>query len=118
MSAGSDRIGIGDVASVVRSKNAGPFRLTLDVLFADASTYRRVRDSGSITPGLIAGLYSLEERAVTLLSFDPAAALKINLMRRHSSASFRDTDVYGAQQHAPLLRLTLPAELVTDGKRE
>jgi hypothetical protein len=109
-------IGISDVASVVRSKNAGPFRLTLDVLFADASTYRRVRDSGSITPALIAGLYSLDEDSVTLVWFDPAAALKINLLRRHSSASFRDTDVYGAQQHAPLLSLTLSAELATDGR--
>ena len=108
-------IGIRDVASVVRSKNAGPFRLTLDVLFADASTYRRVRDSGSVTPAVIAGLYSLDERSVALVWFDPAAALKINLERRHSSASFRDTDVYGAQQHAPLLSLTFPAEVATGG---
>jgi hypothetical protein len=111
-------IGISDVASVVRSKNAGPFQLTLDVLFADAAIYRRVRDSGSITPALIAGLYSLDERSVKLLWFDPAAALKINLPRRHSSASFRDTDVYGAQQHAPLLSLAFPAEVATEGSAE
>jgi hypothetical protein len=111
-------IGISDVASVVRSKNAGPFQLTLDVLFADAAVYRRVRDSGSITAALIAGLYSLDEHAVQLVWFDPAAALKINLPRRHSSASFRDTDVYGAQQHAPLLSLAFPAEVATDGGPE
>ena len=31
-----------ELASVIRSKNAGPFEITFDILFADAETYRRV----------------------------------------------------------------------------
>jgi len=34
---------IGDVAQFVTSKNAGPFLLTLDIVFADQATYRTVK---------------------------------------------------------------------------
>ena len=36
---------IADLAVLVRSKNAGPFWLTIDIMFDDADNYRRVRDS-------------------------------------------------------------------------
>ena len=32
-----------DVARVIRSKNAGPFELTFDIMFADADSYERVK---------------------------------------------------------------------------
>jgi hypothetical protein len=44
--------------------------------------------------------------------FDPGKALKATLVRSVSSGSVGDTDVYGAQQHAPLLGLELPREVV------
>ncbi len=37
------------LATVLRSKNAGPFRTTLDILFDDDEPYLRVRDSGVLT---------------------------------------------------------------------
>ena len=36
---------LGDLASVIRSKNAGPFQVTIDIMFADASEYRRTLES-------------------------------------------------------------------------
>ena len=38
-----------DVASVLRSKNAGPFQITIDVMFPDQATYLGVLDAGLIT---------------------------------------------------------------------
>jgi hypothetical protein len=40
--------------------------------------------------------------------FEPAWALKISLKRWVSSAAPGDTDVFGAQQHVPLMNLPLP----------
>lgn len=34
-----------DVASVIRSKNSGPFELTFDVIFKDFETYNKVKDA-------------------------------------------------------------------------
>ena len=34
---------LGELAKLVRSKNAGPFWLTIDIMFDDADAYRRAR---------------------------------------------------------------------------
>jgi Domain of unknown function (DUF4387) len=98
-----------DVAAVVRSKNAGPFRLTVDILFKDEATYRRVKASKTITPELIARLYGLRPDQITdFVEFDPGLAIKATFPRPVSSGAVGDTDVYGAQQHAPLLDIPIP----------
>jgi len=40
---------LGDLARLIRSKNAGPFVLTFDIMFDDKADYLRVRDSGVVT---------------------------------------------------------------------
>ena len=40
---------LGDLAKLVRSKNAGPFWLTIDIIFDDAEAYRRARVAESST---------------------------------------------------------------------
>ena len=45
-----------------------------------------------------------------LVSFDPALGIKITFRRPIDSGTVGDTDVYGAQQHAPLLGVLIPAE--------
>ncbi len=50
---------ISDVASVCKSKNAGPFELTIDVVFDDAETFRRVKATGVLCPALFARLYNV-----------------------------------------------------------
>ena len=98
-----------DLVAVVRSKNAGPFRLTLDMLFKDERTYRQVKDSRAITPALIARLYHVREDQITdFVEFDAGRAIKATLVRPVSSGADGDTDVYGAQQHAPLLTIQIP----------
>ena len=101
-------VNIREVAQVVRSKNAGPFRLTLDILFKDRQAYEQVKVGGEITAATIAGLYGLSaDRVTDFVWFDPGKALKATLVRPVSSGAPRDTDIYGAQQHAPLLALTV-----------
>ena len=97
-----------DVASVVRSKNAGPCELTLDIIFEDRSWYERVKAAGAIDRALIARLYRVPEADVDpVVHFDPAAAIKATFRRPLVSGDVGETDVYGAQQHAPLLGLVL-----------
>ena len=57
---------LGDLASVIRSKNAGPFEVTLDILFDDPETYRRVKASGVLTVPRVARLFRLPEAKVLL----------------------------------------------------
>jgi len=99
---------LSDLASVVRSKNAGPFVLTLDVFFKDEESFRTVRDAKVITKARLADLYRVSEDDILEITFfEPADALKISVRRWVGSAAPGDTDVFGAQQHVPLMSLAL-----------
>lgn len=97
-----------DVASVIRSKNAGPYELTLDIIFTNREVYERVVDLQLIDRALVGRLYHVTDADVLgLVAFDPAAAIKITIRRPRTAGDLGETDVYGAQQHAPLLGLEL-----------
>ena len=99
------------LAEVIRSKNAGPYELTLDIMFKTREIYDTVVEQRLITPGLIAHLYSMpEEKVLAFVEFAPAKAIKITLERPGVCGDIGDNDIYGAQQHAPLLMLELPWE--------
>ena len=58
-----------ELAKVLRSKNSGPFEITLDILFEDIEIYKRVEQSGVISKKSIASLYQLEEEEITHIIF-------------------------------------------------
>ncbi len=95
-----------DVARVVRSKNSGPYELTLDIMFKDRTTYEYFRDRRLVNAELIAKLYGVSpEDILGVVWFEPANAVKATLRRLVPSGAPGDTDIYGAQQHGPLLGL-------------
>jgi len=95
------------VAKVIRSKNAGPFELTLDIIFKTPGDFRLFRRRRIITARRIAALYGVAEADVLgIVYFEPCDAIKITLRRWVPSGSPGDSDIYGAQQHAPLLGIT------------
>jgi len=98
-----------DLCKVIRSKQAGPFRLTFDLVFKSDDAYTRVKASGAITPSLIAKLYGVDEDQITNVTFyDAGRAVKITMIRPCTAGDLGDGDVYGCQQHAPLLDVSLP----------
>jgi hypothetical protein len=94
---------LAEIAQVIRSKNAGPRRLTLDLMFATDADYQRVAQSAGLSRETIAGRYSLPADAVTVIPYPAGRAIKIVLVRPIMAGDPGDRDVYGAQQHAPLL---------------
>ena len=98
-----------DLAKVLRSKNSGPFELTMDILLPDEASYRRVLASGLLTKEKVAQLYHVPVEAIrTLACMDAAYGVKITLLRPTPSGTVADRDVYGAQQIAPLMGLMIP----------
>lgn len=94
-------------ARVVRSKNAGPTQLTIDIMFDDALAFEAARTSPRLTTAVIAELYSVAPDMVRIVVYAPANAIKIVLDRKIIAGTPGDRDVYGAQQHGPLLELEL-----------
>ena len=96
-----------DIAKVIRSKNAGPTVLTLDLLFNDDAGFKAACESQALTAEAIAKLYSQPPAKVQVLPYPPALAIKIVMPRRIVSGDPGDSDVYGAQQHGPMLAVEL-----------
>lgn len=95
-----------EVARVIRSKNAGPFELTMDIIFNDPQTYEAVHRSGVLTEQCVSRLYRINaDRILAFVWYEAALALKITIARPIDSGSIGERDTYGAQQHAPLLLL-------------
>lgn len=96
-----------DEALVCRSKNAGPFQVTIDLMFSTLASYEKVWRSPNFTPEKIGALYHISPEKVQIKPFEKILTIKVVLPRRVGSGSPLDTDVYGSQQHFPLGNLEI-----------
>lgn len=98
-----------DVASIIRSKNSGPFELTMDVIFTDKSNYEKFLAGKYLNAETVAALYKIPvEDVVDIVEFPKAMAVKATIIRPLPSGALGEHDVYGAQQHVPLMMMELP----------
>jgi predicted amidohydrolase len=98
------KVRLGDIAAVIRSKNAGPFEITIDIIFADEVVFQAVAAAPEMSAPSLAKRLGVNVPEITnILTYSPARAIKINLLRRVSSGAVGDRDVYGAQQHVALI---------------
>jgi hypothetical protein len=92
-----------DVLTSARSKNAGPFTVTIDLFFPDADTFHEVCRQKVITREVVGELYGLPPEQVQVFEFEPALAVKVSMPRLVPGGSPGDVDVAGGQQFVPLL---------------
>ena len=66
-----------DIAKVVRSKNSGPFELTMDIIFKDKASFDKVKAAQAVNKAVVAKAYSIPETAIrNVIYFDPAWAFR------------------------------------------
>ncbi|MBW2145679.1 MAG: DUF4387 domain-containing protein [Deltaproteobacteria bacterium] len=99
---------LGELAGLIRSKNAGPFQLTFDIMFDREDKYRRVVAAGVITEEWFKKTYGIPEGEIGIYYYEPAWAIKVTIPRPVPSGDPLDTDVYGGQQYGPLVNLEIP----------
>jgi hypothetical protein len=99
---------LGALARLIRSKNAGPFELTFDIMFATREIYERVRDSGALTREVVAAHYGLPPNEVKFFVCDNALAFKASIPRPNFQGDLFDSDNHGGQQYAPLMDIEIP----------
>ena len=94
---------LADMAHVIRSKNAGPTQLTIDVFLIDAASYALAANSPAMSCAAVAARYGLFVEQVQRHLLADLHAIKYVLPRVIVAGSPGDGDVYGAQQHGPML---------------
>jgi len=107
---------LADVASVLRSKNSGPFEITFDVMFENEHVYRIIKESQMLSSKLMENLYELKPEEILWCGwFDQARAWKATIPRKRHGMSmagggFMENDIHGSQQYVPLLDVKFPEE--------
>ena len=99
---------IGDLAREVRSKNAGPFWVTMELFMRDADGYRLVADETFLNEHVIAQLYRVEASTIQLFRIPALSVVKISFPRPIPQGSLRDRDMHAGQHHVPLAVLPVP----------
>ncbi len=98
---------LGELARLIRSKNAGPFELTFDVMFDDPVNFERVRASCALSREVIAYLYRLPVAEVKFFEVPDALAFKASIPRPRFQSDVLDSDNHGGQQYAPLIDIEI-----------
>lgn len=107
------RIFLEDLCNVLRSKNAGPFRVSIDIMFKEYRDYRNIVDKKLLTGDIVAQAYGIPSEDVTNFeTFDNVSAIKATIKRKIASGSPGDSDCYGMNQEGPLLQISFPSELL------
>lgn len=99
---------LGELARLIRSKNAGPFVLTFDIMFDDGKSYERVVRSGVINKRIVSQLYGVPDDDILIIEHDAALAIKVSIPRPFIQGAFGDGDMMGGQQYAPFVQLEIP----------
>ena len=99
---------LGKLASLIRSKNAGPFELTFDIMFDDEKNFQRVKDSNALSRQVIAELYRVPLEEVKFFVVPEALAFKASIPRPRFQGDLLDSDGHGGQQYAPLIDVEIP----------
>jgi hypothetical protein len=94
---------IGDVAALVRSKNAGPFWQTLDIFCDGDDAYREIADPAVVSVETIARLYRVAPGTIRIYRMPALRAIKISFPRPAAQGGVHDRDLHAGQQHVPLL---------------
>ncbi|WP_329138743.1 DUF4387 domain-containing protein [Streptomyces sp. NBC_01476] len=109
---------LADYAIEVRSKNAGPFWVTMELFMRDAAGYAIAADEELVNEALISELYAVPAETVRIFRLPALNVVKISFPRPVSQAGLRDRDVHAGQHHVPLACVRVPARHLPAGAKD
>ncbi|MFC3117357.1 DUF4387 family protein [Jhaorihella thermophila] len=85
---------VSEIAAKVRSKNAGPFWLTIDIFCGSAEAFDRLR--GALGDDRVARALGCAPAALKRFDIAELSVIKFSLPRPQVQGSIRDRDMHGA----------------------
>ncbi|KAM0425482.1 hypothetical protein ACHAPT_009271 [Fusarium lateritium] len=105
---------LSDLCRIVRSKNAGPYEITIDAIFSSEADFQATKSSGLLSPANVSKAIGIPKEDIIWMGFfDPAMAFKVTIPRvrsgkKKSAGGFMESDIHGSQEHLGLANLKLP----------
>lgn len=85
---------LGQIAARIRSKNAGPFWLTIDVFCRNSDDFRRI--SHGLSTARVAALFKIAPETLKRFDIADLNVVKFSLPRPQIQGTRRDRDMHGA----------------------
>ncbi|MCY3725372.1 MAG: DUF4387 domain-containing protein [Rhodobacteraceae bacterium] len=90
----------------IRSKNAGPFTVTVDIFCRNQTNLKRIL--GLLDGDILSRLYNVEKDNFEIFEVPDLNVMKISFPRTHIQGSRLDRDMHGAQFAELLNEMELP----------
>ena len=94
---------VSEICRQVRSKNAGPFWITLDLFFRDRASFDRYVEAPQFQPEAFGSLFGVDPGLVKRFVIPDLLVLKISYPRRHPQGGALERDMHGGQQYVRVL---------------
>ena len=98
---------LGGLAGEIRSKNAGPFWVTVDIFFETRLDFEEAAADGVLTPDIISALYRVPAESVAIFRMPSLLVIKVSFPRARAQGSIADGDMHAAQQYIPLASVAI-----------
>lgn len=98
---------VNEVCRYVRSKNAGPFWITLDLFFKDEIAFHRHAEAAALQAAAVGELYGVDPGLIKRFPNPALRVLKISYPRRQPQGGAMERDMHGGQQYVRLLDVEL-----------
>lgn len=92
-----------DVCRHIRSKNAGPYWVTVDLFFQDADAFRRHVDGAALSSENIGRIFGADPKLVRRYPVPSLHVLKISYPRGSAQGGVVERDMHCGQQYVRLL---------------
>ncbi|MFV3075262.1 DUF4387 domain-containing protein [Niveispirillum fermenti] len=96
-----------DVCHYIRSKVAGPFWVTIDLMFDSKESFEKYSNDPALSATSIAGVYRIDPASVSHYPVPNLNVLKISYPRRGSQGGVEERDLHSGQQYVYILDLEL-----------
>lgn len=96
---------VADIATKVRSKNAGPFWLTIDIFCGDPEAYKRLTES--LSTDRVASAFQVPTNTLKRFDIADLHVIKFSLPRPTIQGDITDRDMHGAGWAPLVAELTL-----------
>ena len=91
-----------EAARYIRSKNAGPFWITIDVFCNNQESFEMLSKSDSLKPEVIARVYKVDPGNIKLFLLPSICAITISYPRSLPQGSKYERDMHAGQQYVEL----------------
>ncbi len=96
---------IGETAYYVRSKNAGPFWVTVDIFCGEKDVFEKLSASTSITKEKVAEVYGVKSEEVKIFYIPNLNVIKISYPRVMPQGQKYERDMHAGQQYIQIAEL-------------